>query len=94
MTLAFQAPVFTIHFIPSNSSWINQVERLFAESTGILLQRSIRRSLQTLEKNLRNWVNGWNESPKRFIWAKAAEEILESLGRLMKRINGGEAGRS
>ncbi len=81
-------PRFTMHFTPTYSSWINQVERLFAEVTRELLQRSDHRNVQTLEKDLRNWVKGWNENPKPFIWTKTAEDILESLGRLLKRING------
>jgi transposase/transcriptional regulator with XRE-family HTH domain len=81
-------PRFTMHFTPTYSSWINQVERLFAEVTRELLQRSDHRNVQTLEKDLRNWVKGWNDNPKPFIWTKTAEEILESLGRLLKRING------
>lgn len=79
---------FQMHFTPTYSSWINQVERLFAEVTRDLLQRSDHRSVQALEKDLRNWVKSWNENPKPFIWTKTAEEILESLGRLLKRING------
>jgi transposase len=81
-------PRFTMHFTPTYSSWINQVERLFAEVTRELLQRSDHPNMQTLEKDLRNWVKGWNEYPKPFIWTKTAEEIHESLGRLLKPING------
>jgi transposase len=80
-------PRFHMHFTPTYSSWINQVERLFAEVTRDLLQRSDHRSVQALEADLRNWVTGWNENPKPFIWTKTAEEILTSLGRLLKRIN-------
>ncbi|MGZ5398182.1 MAG: hypothetical protein ACXWEI_22825, partial [Mycobacterium sp.] len=36
----------------------------------------------------RDWVKNWNDNPKPFVWTKTAEDILESLGRLMKRING------
>ncbi len=81
-------PRFHMHFTPTYSSWINQVERLFAEITRDLLQRSDHRSVQALEKDLRNWVAGWNENPKPFIWTKTADQILESLGRLLQRING------
>lgn len=79
---------FTMHFTPTYSSWINQVERLFAEVTRDLLQCSDHRNVQTLEEDLRNWVKGWNENPNPFIWTKTAEEILASLGRLLTRING------
>ncbi|MCA1671631.1 MAG: IS630 family transposase, partial [Actinobacteria bacterium] len=67
------------------SSWINQVERWFAYLTGQLLQRSDHRSVQALEKDIRSWVKAWNENPKPFIWTKTAEQILDSLGRLLKR---------
>jgi transposase len=80
-------PRFHMHFTPTYSSWINQVERLFAEVTRDLLQRSDHRSVQALEKDLRNWVKAWNENPKPFIWTKTAEDILESIARYLKRIN-------
>lgn len=83
-------PRFHLHFTPTYSSWINQVERLFAEVTRDLLQRSDHRSVQALEKDLRDWVTAWNENPKPFIWTKTADQILESLGRLLKRTNGAE----
>ncbi len=67
---------------------INQVERLFAEVTRDLLQRSDHRSVQALEKDLRGWVAAWNENPKPFIWTKTAEDILDSIARYLKRING------
>ena len=73
---------------PTYSSWINQVERWFAYLTQDLLQRSDHRSVQALEKDIRDWVTAWNENPKPFIWTKTAEEILESLSRLLQRING------
>ena len=81
-------PRFHMHFTPTYSSWINQVERLFAEVTRELLQRSDHRSVQALEKDLRGWVAAWNENPKPFIWTKSAEQILASLGRFLQRTNG------
>ena len=41
-----------------------------------------------MEKDIRNWVDAWNENPRPFIWVKTAEQILESISRLLKRING------
>ena len=83
-------PRFHMHFTPTYSSWINQVERFFAYVTADLLQRSDHRSVQALEKDIRNWVKGWNENPKPFIWTKSAEQILESLKRLLQRTTGAE----
>ena len=84
-----QHPRFHMHYTPTYSSWINQVERWFAYLTDDLLRRSDHRSVQALEKDIRNWVAAWNENPKPFIWTKTAEQILESLSRLLQRINGG-----
>jgi transposase len=78
-------PRFHIHYTPTYSSWINQVERWFAYLTEQLLQRSDHRSVQALEKDIRGWVKAWNDNPKPFIWTKTAEEILASLARLLQR---------
>ena len=79
-------PRFHIHFTPTSSSWLNQVERWFGLLTGKLLRRGVHKSVRQLEKDILAWVDTWNEDPKPFIWTKSAEEILESLGRLLRRI--------
>jgi transposase len=81
-------PRFHMHYTPTYSSWINQVERWFAYLTDDLLRRGDHRSVQALEADIRDWVKAWNQNPKPFIWTKTAEEILTSLGRLIQRING------
>ncbi len=81
-------PRFHVHYTPTYSSWINQVERWFAYLTDDLLRRSDHRSVQALETDIRSWVTAWNEDPKPFIWTKSAEEILTKLARLLNRING------
>jgi transposase/transcriptional regulator with XRE-family HTH domain len=81
-------PRFHMHFTPTYSSWINQVERFFAYVTADLLQRSDHRSVQALESDIRNWVKNWKEDPKPFIWTKTAEQILNSLKRLLQRTTG------
>ena len=83
-------PRFQMHFTPTYSSWLNQVERLFAFVTEDLLKRSHHDSVQQLEADIRGWVKDWNTHPKPFIWTKSADEILESLGRLLKRISDAE----
>ncbi len=82
-------PRFHVHYTPTYSSWINQVERFFAYITADLLQRSDHRSVQALEADIRAWTKTWNANPRPFIWTKTADQILESLSRLLKRINGG-----
>jgi transposase/DNA-binding CsgD family transcriptional regulator len=81
-------PRFHMHHTPTYSSCFNQVERWFAYLTEDLLRRSDHRSVQALEKDIRAWVAAWNENPKPFIWTKTAEQILESLARLLQRITG------
>jgi transposase/transcriptional regulator with XRE-family HTH domain len=81
-------PRFHLHFTPTYSSWINQVERFFAYVTSDLLQRSDHRSVQALEADIRKWVKAWNTDPRPFIWTKSAEQILESLARLLQRTTG------
>ena len=81
-------PRFCMHFTPTYSSWINQVKRFFAYVTGDLLQRRKHRSVQALESDTRNWVKGWNEDAKTFIWTKPAEQILDSLKSPLRRTAG------
>jgi transposase/transcriptional regulator with XRE-family HTH domain len=81
-------PRFQLHFTPTGSSWINQVERWFGYITDELIRRGSHTSVQTLEADIRAWVTAWNDDPKPFIWTKSAQQILESLGRLITRISG------
>jgi transposase len=81
-------PRFHLHFTPTSSSWVNQVERWFGFITDQLIRRGSHTSVQALEADIRDWVNSWNDDPKPFIWTKTAEQILDSLGRLLTRING------
>ncbi|HEY5182666.1 MAG TPA: hypothetical protein VIJ07_23335 [Dermatophilaceae bacterium] len=66
----------------------NQVERWFAFITDELIRRGSRTSVQALEADIRAWAQRWNEDPKPFIWTKPAEQILESIDRLLTRISG------
>jgi transposase len=82
-------PRFHVHFTPTGSSWLNQVERWFAFLTTQLLRRSVHRSVVALEKDVREWIKNWNQDPKPFVWTKTAEEILDSLARYIARISDG-----
>ena len=81
-------PRFHMHFTPTGSSWLNQVERWFGFLTDQLLRRGVHKSVQALEKDGREWIKGWNENPQPFVWKKTAEEILDSLARYIARISG------
>jgi transposase len=81
-------PRFQVHFVPTSSSWLNQVERWFAELTTKLLQRGVHTSVPALEADIRAWMTTWNQDPKPFVWTKTADEILSALARYCQRISG------
>jgi transposase len=74
-------PRFHMHFTPTGSSWINQVERWFGMLTDQKIRRGAHKSVQALEADIRSWITDWNSNPRPFTWTKTAEEILESLAR-------------
>lgn len=81
-------PRFHLHFTPTSSSWLNQVERWFGLLTDKQLRRGVHKSLQALEKDIRTWVITWNENPRPFVWIKTADEIFERLNTYLQRIPG------
>ena len=56
-------PRFQLHFTPTYSSWLNLVERWFAELTNRKLRRSAHRTVAELEADLTAWVDAWNDDP-------------------------------
>jgi transposase len=72
-------PRFHRHHTPTYASWLNHVEWWFALLTDKKLRRSAHRSIQALEKDIRDWITNWNDNPKPFTWTKTADEILEHL---------------
>jgi len=80
-------PRFQLHFTPTSGSWLNLVERWFAELTRRKLRRSAHRSVVDLERDVRTWINEWNSDPKPFIWTKTADEILDTLAAYCLRIS-------
>src|SRR6266487_3382880 len=80
-------PRFHLHLTPTYSSWLNLVERWFAELTNRKLRRSAHRSVAELEADIAAWIGAWNEDPKPFVWAKTADEILANLAGYLQRIN-------
>jgi transposase/transcriptional regulator with XRE-family HTH domain len=81
-------PRVHMHFTPTGSSWLNQVERWFGFLTDQKIRRGAHKSVQALEADIRSWIKSWNDNPKPFVWKKSAEEILDSLARYLQRILG------
>jgi transposase len=80
-------PRFHLHFTPTSASWLNLVERWFAELTSRKLRRSAHRSVTELEADIRKWTNEWNKNPRPFVWTKTADEILDTLAAYCGLIN-------
>jgi len=78
-------PRYHLHFTPTHSSWLNQVERWFA----LLSQRQFKRgshySVRELESAILEFIDVHNEQPKPFVWTKSADAILNSIGRFASR---------
>ncbi len=78
-------PRFHLHFTPTYSSWINQVERWFAMLTDKQIRRGTHRSTRALEDAIRLYLTLHNEDPKPFVWVKTADEILANIARFCQR---------
>jgi transposase len=70
-----------LHFIPTSSSWLNLVERWFAELTSRRLRRGTFSSVDALIEAIETWAEHWNDDPKPFVWHKGAEEIIARVRR-------------
>lgn len=78
-------PHFHVHFTPTYGSWINLVERWFAEITNKRIRRGIFRSVKELEQAISEYINVHNQAPKPFVWTRTADEILASIARFPQR---------
>ncbi len=74
-----------VHFTPTSASWINQVERWFAELTRKQLRRGVHTSTAQLEADSRSFIERHNEAPKPYRWTKSADEILASVKRFCQK---------
>jgi transposase len=78
-------PRYHLHFTPTHSSWINQVERWFALLTARQIKRGSHRSVAQLETAIHEFIQTHNEAPRPFRWTKSADEILKSVQRFATR---------
>lgn len=83
-----QRPRFHMHYTPTYSSWLNQVERWF----GLITQRAIRRgsfsSVKDLVHKIDKFVQNYNRTHRPFAWTATADSILQKIARLCSRISG------
>ena len=81
-------PRFHLHFTPTYSSWLNQVERWFALITQQAIRRGSFDSVTDLKRKIEAFVKQYNKHPRPFAWTATAESILGKIERLCKVING------
>jgi transposase len=80
-------PRYQIHYTPTSGSWLNLVERLFAEVTERCVRRGSHTAVRSLEKAMLDYLDQRNKDPKPFVWTADADLILGKVARLSKRIS-------
>jgi len=78
-------PDYHLHFIPTSSSWLNQIERFFAEITEKRIRRGVFKSVPALEKALQDYLANHNADPKPFAWVADADSILDRIKKVCER---------
>jgi transposase len=81
-----ERPRYQLHFTPTASSWLNQVERFFAVLTARRLKRGVHRSVEELEAAVLGYIERHNAAPRPFRWTRSADQVLASVGRACERI--------
>jgi transposase len=79
-------PRFHVHFTPTYGSWLNLVERWFAELTNKRIRRGAFRSVKELQSAIAEFIEVHNENPKPFVWTRTADQILDSMARYASRM--------
>jgi transposase len=74
-------PRFRVHYIPTSSSWLNLIERWFAELTNQRIRRDSFLSIEDLMVAINEFLAAWNEKPRSFVWTATVESILAKLAR-------------
>jgi transposase len=78
-------PRVHVHFTPTYGSWLNLVERWFAELTNKQLRRGVHRSVAQLKAAIREFIAAHHAKTTPFVWTKSADEILASIARFAQR---------
>jgi transposase len=81
-----QHPRWHLHFTPTHSSWLNQVERFFAKITNERIRRGVFRSVKELELAIESYIDHHNQAPKPFQWTASADLILGKVAALCKKL--------
>jgi transposase len=80
-------PRFHMHFTPTSSSWLNLVERFFADITNDCIRDGSFESVKDLEERIHTYIEEWNNDPKPYRWVAEGQSILEKINRARKQLN-------
>jgi transposase len=80
-------PRFKLHFTPTSASWLNLVERFFAEITTKRIRRGTFASVAELKGAIHDYLDRHNADPKPFVWTKTAEIVLEKERRALNALD-------
>ncbi len=81
-----KSQIQSLDFTPTSASWLNLVERFFAEITTKRIRRGIFRSVAELEQAIHDYLDRHNADPKPFVWTKTADVILEKERRALDKL--------
>ena len=72
-------PRFHMHFIPTSSSWVNMVERWFAEISRKRIRRGSFKNVKELISTIKQYIESHNQNPKIFVWTASVESIMNKI---------------
>ncbi len=76
-----QRPRYHVHFTPTSSSWLNQIERWFAEITRKRIRRGTFHSVRDLIKTINDYIRLYNKKPRPFLWIASASQIVRKVNK-------------
>ena len=85
-----ERPRYHLHFTPTSSSWLNQVERWFAEITRKRICRGTFRSVRALTAAIREYLNQYNKDPRPFQWVASASRIIRKVRKYKATLDTGD----
>jgi len=82
-------PRFVLHFIPTSSSWVNMVERWFAEITSKRIRRGSFRNVKELVKAINSYIESHNQNPHVFVWTASVQSIMTKIAKCKEALDAG-----
>jgi transposase len=81
-----ERPRYHVHFTPTGSSWLNQIERWFAEITRKRIRRGTFRSVRELTKAIHDYIRTYNHNPRPFHWVASASRIIRKVNKYRRTL--------